>query len=175
MHPSMLQERLNRSANSVNPLWNILNRFYCPKYLQENDASLDYLLDTIRRFENNESLSQQLLAFLQKVGQCIGQQFHAEAGEVSLDLCTQSQLSKSGYCLMLQSYSKLTSLTLSNSGLNEETAELILKELRQIKQLNIADNENIEGHCLQYLCKCIFVALSEVVHFLCFSLFSQHM
>src|SRR5699024_4601639 len=36
MHPSMLAERLARSCHSINPLWSILTRFYCPKYLQEN-------------------------------------------------------------------------------------------------------------------------------------------
>ncbi|KAH9396193.1 hypothetical protein TYRP_019946 [Tyrophagus putrescentiae] len=192
MHPSVLVERLHRATissttGSVNPLWSILSRFTCPAYGQQqqqeqtekDDASLDYLLDTVHQLQNSDRLSQQLCAFLQDVTGCITRRCAGSApgttastgsaGQIShhhhfqhqhhhhhhhlsaVDLCTQSTLSKWGYHLLVQCFETLSTLSLTNVGLTEETTELLLRQLPLLQELNIADNESIEGHCLQHL------------------------
>lgn len=179
MHPSMLVERLHRSENAnspnfINPTWSYLSRLTCPKYLQptniqqkeKDDASLEYLLDALSKLQKSDHLSQQLITFLEDVTGCIARGCKSKNTLVtvndrysdfnhhhslSADLCTQSTLSKWGYHLLVQCFPALKTLSLTNVGLTEETAEIFLKELTSLEKLNIADNDAIEGHCLRYL------------------------
>ena len=122
----------------------------------------------IRKFSKNDLGCTQLCYFLNSITHHQHSEFFEtnsnldKLNQISLDLNNQFQLSKMGYRLMAQSYCKVTYLTLSNCGLTEETAQIVLNELRQIKYLNIVNNENIEGHCLQYLRECYLFYLTNV-------------
>ncbi|KAJ6217315.1 hypothetical protein RDWZM_008472 [Blomia tropicalis] len=155
---STLSNILHQSANqnqTGNPLWNIINRFYHPKHLQDNERSIDNFRDILLQITTNDHLNEQLQHHLRNATQTIESKQKQKCTEsfnpLTLNLTDVNKISTWGYRLIVDNYCKLTQLSLTNCGLTEDMATVLLKELHQIKTLDVADNEHIEGHCFQYL------------------------